>query len=59
MKHQVVVRKYDDDDYEELIGEPTTERRADKIEDGLNINLDHSRYYTEIVSIAEKGDAEK
>ena len=29
---------------------PYTERQADRIDDGMNINLNHSRYYTRIVT---------
>lgn len=28
---------------------PMTERRADKVEDGVNINLNHADYFTRIV----------
>jgi hypothetical protein len=28
---------------------PHSERRADKIDDGLNINLNHERFYTRVV----------
>jgi len=31
-------------------------RRAEKVERGMNINLDHERFFTEIVE--EEGDAE-
>lgn len=36
---------------------PMAERKADKVDDGLNINLDHDFYYTRIVPVAETGPA--
>lgn len=33
---------------------PHSERRADKLDDGLNINLNHERYFTRIVSESDK-----
>jgi len=32
----------------------TSERRADKIDDGVNINLDHTRFYTVIKNTEEE-----
>lgn len=32
---------------------PTHERRAEKIEDGVNINLNHERYYTRRVTVED------
>ena len=28
---------------------PFTERKADKVDDGANINLDHERFYTNMI----------
>lgn len=33
---------------------PNSEWRANKIDDGMNINLNHERYFTRIVSESEK-----
>lgn len=30
--------------------EPTSERRAKKIEAGMNINLDHDRFYVSVIA---------
>ena len=32
---------------------PMAERRADKLDDGANINLDHEHFYTRIVNEKE------
>lgn len=35
------------------IGEPgMTERNADRVEDGVNRNLNHDRFYTRVVEVA-------
>jgi len=33
---------------------PMTARRADRVDDGANINLNHARFHTEIVTGADK-----
>lgn len=40
-----------DDETEEVVKRmgPHTERTADRIEDGVNINLNHERFFTRIV----------
>jgi hypothetical protein len=43
----VEIIAYDDDATIKRIG-PMTERKADQVEDGVNINLDHDRYYTRL-----------
>ena len=30
---------------------PMTKRKAERVDDGLNINLDHDRYHTRIVGV--------
>jgi len=35
----------------EYRSKPTYERRAEKIEDGLSINLDHEHFFTRIVEV--------
>ena len=48
-KFNVVVYSYGEKDYKELITKsPVSERAAEKIESGLNINLNHTKYYTAI-----------
>jgi len=44
----VEIVSYENDKVEERRG-PFSERRADKIDDGLNINLNHEAFYTRIV----------
>jgi hypothetical protein len=36
----------------EYESKPTSRRRAERIEDGMSINLNHERFYTEIVEAA-------
>ena len=43
--YYVQILSFDNDRLIKEFG-PTNERRADKIDDGLNINLDHNKYYT-------------
>lgn len=51
---EVVARE--GDEVVERLG-PASERRAERIEDGLNINLNHEDYYTRLVPALEGGDA--
>jgi hypothetical protein len=44
----IEVRRYSDHGVERRMGQ-YTEREADKVDGGLNINLDHDRFYTVIV----------
>lgn len=55
MLFQVVVRKFDDEDFCEVIGRELGERTAKKIERGVNINLNHDEYYTEVVEQGDEG----
>lgn len=47
MSYKVLIRKREDD---EVVRELSysSERQAERAEDGVNINLDHENYYTEI-----------
>jgi hypothetical protein len=48
----VVQIKNNETDEIEYQSKPCSERRADKIEDGMNINLDHEHFYTDVVVVA-------
>lgn len=37
----------------DTIGEATTKRQLERTENGVNINLDHTKYYTEIIEKIE------
>lgn len=52
----VDVVSYEDGAVVKRLG-PMAERKADKVDDGLNINLNHDKYYTLIVPVAEAGPA--
>ena len=43
-----IVKYGDPEEVEKRMG-PMGERRADKVDDGVNRNLDHEHYYTRIV----------
>lgn len=47
-KFRVVVKSYNDENFCDVIGTNKTERQADRIEDGININLNHDEYYVVI-----------
>lgn len=47
MKYHVIVLSYDNENYRHVITkEPVSKPKAERIDDGANINLDHERYYT-------------
>ncbi|MEK5060977.1 MULTISPECIES: hypothetical protein [unclassified Paenibacillus] len=46
----VVIKAWKNDEVIETITkEPVSERSAERIERGVNINLNHDEYYTEVV----------
>lgn len=50
--YHVVIKSYDDKEYKDTItGKPTSLRGAERIEEGVNINLNHKLYYTELESV--------
>ena len=50
MKHYFIeVVEFDTDEVIERKG-PYTERQADKIDNGMNINLNHDKYFTRITN---------
>jgi hypothetical protein len=52
-EYNVFVKSYDEEDYEELITKnPVSYREAVRIDRGLNINLNHEDYYTEIKKVS-------
>jgi len=48
MKFYVQIKRFSDSGIEKELG-PFSERRADKVDDGVNINLNHDEYFTQIV----------
>jgi hypothetical protein len=49
---KIEIRYHADDNVEHTVSpEGVLRHRAEKIEDGININLDHERFYTEIVEL--------
>lgn len=53
--YTVAIKKHSDDSLLKTIGSSTTQRGLERIENGVNINLNHDEYYTEIV---DKDDIE-
>ncbi|AWD93081.1 hypothetical protein HSE3_gp129 [Bacillus phage vB_BceM-HSE3] len=48
-RYHVVIKSYKDKKYrEQITSEPKPERLATKLERGVNINLNHDEYYTEL-----------
>ena len=57
MKHWVEIVEYGTERVEHRIG-CNSERGAERVENGVNLNLDHSRFYTRIVTdVTEPGKA--
>lgn len=53
-KYNVIVKSYDEKDYQEIITKkPVRYAEAVKIDRGLNINLNHNDYYTAIEKVEE------
>jgi hypothetical protein len=52
-KYELVVRCYADPDFRHVIAERETKSMLDRVEDGLNINLDHANYYSAIEEVDE------
>lgn len=51
-KYNVIVKSYDEKDYQEIITkEPVGYAVAVKVDRGLNINLNHNDYYTVIEKV--------
>lgn len=46
--YTVTVRKYEDDSLIKSIGSSKTSRSLMRVRNGLDINLDHEHYYTDI-----------
>lgn len=55
MSYYVEIREYETDRLEKRLG-PMSERKADKVDDGLTRQLDHDRFYTVIVNEDEAGE---
>ena len=47
--YYVLIKSYKDDEVVEEIG-PMSESKADRVDTGANINLNHDNYYTEIIN---------
>lgn len=46
--YYVLIVKYENGEIVKEMG-PMDERKANKVEDGVNINLNHEEYYTDIM----------
>lgn len=51
--YRVEVVEYETGDVVKTLDGGTSERRADRIDSGLNHNLDHERFYTRIMGPGE------
>ncbi len=47
-EYYVDIIQYDTDEVVETLGPYASERQADRADSGVNINLDHERFYTQI-----------
>lgn len=45
----IAIKKYEDDSILDKIPCASSERGAERVERGVNINLNHDEYYTEII----------
>ncbi len=50
MRYFVLIQKYDDDKFVKRIPCGESERKAEKVDSEININLNHDEYYTIIVN---------
>lgn len=50
MEYEVLIVKYGTEETVEVMG-PMSLRRAERVDDGANINLDHENFYTKIVEV--------
>lgn len=48
MSYELVIRSYSDDNYRHVVAVRETEGALVRIEDGVNINLNHETYYTAV-----------
>lgn len=54
-KFAVAIKYHEDDEVEHIVGkEGMTKHRAEHVEDGVNINLDHERFYTEVIEVNDE-----
>jgi hypothetical protein len=49
----LVIKNYNDPTYEHVVATRPTAAGLERIEDGVNINLNHDEFYTEIVEVDE------
>lgn len=50
-KHRVVIRNFQEKGYREEFNLHSSKHIVEKIENGLNINLNHDEFYTEIETV--------
>ena len=48
MEYTLVIKSYNNPDYRHVIASRPTKEQLARTEDGANINLNHSEFYTEI-----------
>lgn len=53
MSYKLVILSYSDKSYEHVVAERPTKEALYRSEDGVNINLNHDEYYTDIVEVDE------
>ena len=53
VKYYIEIVDYDTEETVERMG-PMTEHKAGKVDDGVNINLNHEKYFTRIVKEGEE-----
>jgi hypothetical protein len=51
--HYVEIVSFDDGDVIKRMG-PMPERKAERVDSGANINLDHANYYTRVVPVVSQ-----
>ena len=56
MKYTIAIKETSTDKTIDTIGSSSSKRSLERTEKGVNINLNHSEYYTEIVEIVENND---
>jgi hypothetical protein len=48
MKWNVLIRRFSDAEISKAFGPYASHRAAERVANGININLDHERFYTEM-----------
>jgi hypothetical protein len=51
MTYRLVILSFEDRSYRHVVSERPTAEALDRIENGVNINLNHDEFYTEIEEV--------